>query len=60
METSNKDLKITIIETGEQLIAYPLQNGKYHLSDCIGADKLPTSKTGKKIFEKSEISFGWN
>lgn len=60
MENSNNDLKITIIETNEQLIAYPLHDGRYHDSNCIGANQPPTSKTGKKIFKKSEIRFGWD
>lgn len=49
--------KAIIKETGESINVYMLSSGKYYDYDAMGSDSHPTSKLGKKEFDKNELTF---
>ncbi|MFA5349052.1 MAG: hypothetical protein WC309_01620 [Candidatus Paceibacterota bacterium] len=54
----NKQIKATIIATGETIEVYRLSNGNYYDANAISNNKQPSAKkANKKEFAKSELSF---
>ncbi len=54
----SKLIKATIIETGEQVNVYKLENGNYYDFDGLGENNPPTAvKANKKEFTKKELRF---
>ena len=48
-------IKAKIKETGEVINVYQLSGGNYYDYDAMGAGTPPTSKLGKKEFNKKEL-----
>jgi len=56
-QKKEKMKKATIKETGEKINVYQLSGGKYYDYDAMGENQPPTSKLGKKEFDKKELQF---